>query len=82
MDKSGDLSLTELQQLLGDDVDAQLVAQLFADMDVNEDGKLSLQEFQNGVAQMCPSLDGLTLMKGLLWRSGQRTCSLSTCSAL
>ena len=36
--KSGDLSLTELQQLLGDDVDAQLVAQLFADMDENKDG--------------------------------------------
>ena len=28
----------------GDDVDAQLVAQLFADMDVNKDGKLSLQK--------------------------------------
>ena len=70
VDKSGDLSLTELQQLLGDDVDAQLVAQLFADMDENKDGKLSLQEFRNGVAQMCPSLDGLTLMNGLLAEVG------------
>ena len=45
-------------------------AQLFPDMEANEDGKLSLQEFQDGVAHSCPSLDGLTLMKGVLAEIG------------
>ena len=40
--------------------------QLFHEIDRDHDGKLALHEFKSGLNEMCPSLDGLSLLKALL----------------
>ena len=65
--QDGDLSVEELLSLLGPDaVEEHLVRQLFHEIDRDHDGKLALHEFKSGLNEMCPSLDGLSLLKALL----------------
>ena len=65
-DASGDLSLTEFEAAFGTDADAEVVRQFFRELDRNNDGKVSLQEFEEGL-QSVPVSDDLDVLKGLLY---------------
>jgi len=63
-----DLSLEELASVfatMGNTVDMSVVRQLFEELDVNKDGKVSLQEFTQGL-QSVPVSEDLGVLKGLL----------------
>jgi len=62
-DPSGDLSLEEFEVAFGTDVDAEVVQQLFFELDHNGDGKVSWQEFTVGL-QSVPVTDDLSVLKG------------------
>ena len=77
--KCGDLSLEKLTSVcatMGNDEDMGVVRQLFEELDVNEDGKVSMQEFKQGLRSV-PMLEDLGVLKGLL-RSLNQNDSIKT----
>lgn len=64
-DESGDLSLEKFEAAFGSAADAEVVRQLFRELDSNGDGLVSCQEFKDGL-QSVPVADDLDVLKGLL----------------
>ena len=64
-DASGDLSMVEFESAFGTDIDAEVVRQLFCELDHNNDSKISFQEFEEGL-QRVPVTDDLGVLKSLL----------------
>jgi hypothetical protein len=65
MDSSGDLSYEEWEGAFGNDVDKASLKALFEEMDENADGKVSLQEFKDGLASI-PTGEEPDVIKGML----------------
>ena len=64
-DGSGDLSFEEWERAFGDKVDRAALETLFEEMDSNKDGKMSWQEFKDGLDSM-PTAGELDVMMGVL----------------
>ena len=64
-DCSGDMSFEEWERAFGDQVDRAALEALFEEMDSNKDGKVSWQEFKDGLDSM-PTVGELDIMMGVL----------------
>ena len=67
VDGSGDLSFEEWERAFGDQVDSAALKVLFDEMDSNKDGKVSWQEFKDGLDSV-PTVGELDVIKGVLHR--------------
>jgi len=66
-EKSSDLSLEKLTSVcatMGNDMNMGVVRQMFEELAVNEDGKVSMQEFKQGLRSV-PVLEDLGVFQGL-----------------
>ena len=68
LDGSGDLTLDEWERAFGaeEGVDAGALRALFHDFDADQDGRVSLAEFQAGLQAARPSAGGLDVLRGFV----------------
>ena len=68
IDGSGDLTLDEWERAFGaeEGVDAGALRALFHDFDADQDGRVSLAEFQAGLQAARPSAGGLDVLRGFV----------------